>query len=160
MHLASAAAQRIILCLHCNSGPVQHSTVKLNAWMCVVPYQTLTCQQGSLSRHGMVRHSAAHINGIWYSALPSITFNMWRLLCIWTSSESRVQVASGATWSKEEILKCGEMTPFKPSFNIVFDIKRVVREFIEAGYDRTYQQCRDKFIKKKKDKQQDRSNWD
>lgn len=86
-------------------------------------------------------------------------------------------MASGATWSKEEILKLidvwGDDTIQAQLQDCTRNQKifeKVARELNEAGYERTFQQCRDKIkklkgeYKKIKDKHgktgEDRSDWD
>lgn len=77
---------------------------------------------------------------------------------------------SGTTWSKEETLKLIDVWGQETIQKQLQECKRnqgvyevVAQEMREDGYDRTYQQCRDKIkklrAKYKKREGQTRENW-
>ena len=85
--------------------------------------------------------------------------------------------AAGSTWNKEEILKLIEIWGQEHIQRQLQECKRnqsvyegVAKEMREAGYERTYQQCRDKIkklkgeYKKEKDRHnktgEERTTWD
>ena len=70
----------------------------------------------------------------------------------YTVEFDRARMASGAMWSKEEILTLIEVWGDDTIQAQLQDctrnqkiFERVARELNEAGYDRTFQQCRDKI---------------
>lgn len=88
-----------------------------------------------------------------------------------------MSTGAGTTWSKEETLKLIEVWGQETIQKQLQECKRnqtvyeeVAKEMREAGYERTYQQCRDKIkklkgdYKKEKDKQgrtgEGRTSWD
>ena len=90
---------------------------------------------------------------------------------------SEMSTGAGTTWSKEETLKLIEVWGQEAIQKQLQECKRnqtvyeeVAKEMREAGYERTYQQCRDKIkklkgeYKKEKDKQgrtgEGRTSWD
>ena len=63
-------------------------------------------------------------------------------------------MASGATWSKDEILKLIDVwgqeniqTQLEDSKRNQTVYEKIAKELQEAGYNRTYSQCRDKIKK-------------